>query len=152
MSRNRQWANQTVGFNKDMKEERIRKLDGYNSPSIAVRALLEVEDIPKRVWEPANVILTNPPFRLAQEFVETAMRLLPEGGRLYLLLRLQFLEGRKRRQMFIDHRLIRVHVFSYRLPRMHIFGHKGKKSTSTLCFAWFVFERGYKGPTELRWI
>jgi hypothetical protein len=98
-------------------------------------------------------IITNPPFSLGQQFVEQSMRLLPVGGKLALLLRLQFMEGIKRKLLIYDKTPpVRIWVFSYRLPRMHRFGHKGKKSTSVLCFSWFVWIKGYKGPTEIKWI
>lgn len=97
-------------------------------------------------------VLTNPPFSQAQEFVETAMRLLRPGAKLALLLRVQFLEGRKRKLMFEKYPPRRVWVFSYCLPRMHRFDWKGKRGGSQLAFAWFVWIKGYEGPTIIKWI
>jgi hypothetical protein len=97
-------------------------------------------------------IITNPPFRQAQEFIEIAMQLLKSNGKLALLLRLQFLEGQKRKLLFEKYPPKRVYIFSYRLPRMHRFGYTGKASTSVLCFAWYIWIKGYQGKTELRWI
>ena len=97
-------------------------------------------------------IVTNPPFSKAQMFVEKAMELLPKGCRLYLLLRLQFLEGNKRRALFKKYPPYKVWVYSFRLPRMHRFFFKGNKGGTVLCFAWFCFEKGYKGKTIIDWI
>jgi len=47
------WARQTVGSGQT-KEERSRVLDGYHTPRIAVERLLEVENLPNLIWEPAN--------------------------------------------------------------------------------------------------
>jgi len=42
-----------------------------------------------------------------------------------------------------------VHVFRKRLPRMHRDGWEGRKASSGMSFAWFVWERGYTGPTTI---
>jgi hypothetical protein len=101
-------------------------------------------------------IVTNPPFKIAQEFVESAMDKLPVGGRLYLLLRLQFLEGKRRKkELFSKYPPMEVIVSSARLPRMHRFdfslkqhrrevekaGKKYSTPTSAMCFCWFVWEK-----------
>lgn len=41
-------------------------------------------------------ILTNPPFKMATEFVEHAMDILPQGRKLVLFLKIQFLETEKK--------------------------------------------------------
>jgi hypothetical protein len=92
-------------------------------------------------------ILTNPPFRLANEFAHRALVLCP---RLFLLLRLQFLEGTGRTALLESGYLRRVHIFRNRLPRMHRAGWNGPRSTSSQAFAWFVWDRTNPGPTELR--
>jgi hypothetical protein len=97
-------------------------------------------------------ILTNPPFRLAQQFVEKSMELLPKNGRLYLLLRLQFLEGIKRNPLFKKYPPYKIWIYSFRLPRMRRFLYKGKNSGSLLCFAWFCWYKGYSGSTTIDWI
>ena len=38
-----------------------------------------------------------------------------------------------------------VFVFRKRLPMMHRDGWQGRKASSGLAFAWFVWERGYRG-------
>jgi hypothetical protein len=98
-------------------------------------------------------IISNPPFSLGQEFVAKAMEVLQFGSKLALLLRVQFLEGITRKRILWDkYPPIRVWVFSYRIPRMHRFNYHGKKTTSVMCFAWFVWIKGYQGKTEIKWI
>lgn len=98
-------------------------------------------------------IITNPPYKLANDFVLHAMSILPVGGKLALLLRVQFLEGQIRYdKVYANHPVKTVYVFSFRLPRMHRFLFSGKASTSTLAFAWFVWEKGFKGDTVVKWI
>lgn len=115
-----------------------RELDLYETPAVAVEALLRVERIPHCVWEPAagrgaivrvlrdhshaviasdiaaydfplhfqrdflaeigmpagcECLLTNPPFRIVEPFVEHALQLCP---RVIMLLRLAFLESERR--------------------------------------------------------
>ncbi len=93
-----------------------------------------------------QAIVTNPPFANASKFVRHALELCP---RVYMLLRLAFLEGTTRSDILDGGRLRRVHVFKNRLPMMNRDGWTGPQSTSTMAFAWFVFDAD-QGPTELR--
>jgi hypothetical protein len=95
-----------------------------------------------------RAIITNPPFKLAQEFVAHALSLCPK---VIMLLRLAFLESDRRTPILDTGHLARVHVFRKRLPMMHRSGFDGpKNSNSGMAFAWFVWDRDYQGPTELR--
>lgn len=89
---------------------------------------------------PASCIVTNPPFKLAEEFVERALDLCPE---VYMLLRVAFLEGLRWERSLRPH-LARVHVFAPRLPMMHREGWDGPvNSNSGMAFGWFSFQRGW---------
>jgi hypothetical protein len=92
-------------------------------------------------------IITNPPFKLATEFVRHALLLCP---RVYMLLRLAFLESERRTSILDSGWLRRVHVFRKRLPMMHRAGWDGPRASSAIAFAWFCWDRAHKGPTELR--
>ena len=59
------------------------------------------------------------------------------------------LESDRRRGILDGGLLARVHVFRRRLPMMHRVGWEGRKSNSGMAFAWFIWELGHKGPTEL---
>lgn len=95
-------------------------------------------------------IITNPPFKLAMEFAYRACDL--TTGKVSLLCRLGWLEGKERGVMFRDLPLARIWVFSGRLPMMHRVGYVGPKSTSTIAFAWFVFDKSHNGPPTLGWL
>lgn len=45
-------------------------------------------------------IITNPPFRYAQQFVEQSLRVVCDGHKVAMFLRIQFLEGKERRKLF----------------------------------------------------
>jgi hypothetical protein len=93
-----------------------------------------------------DAVVTNPPYRLAQQFVQHALTLCP---RVFMLLRLTFLESERRRDVLEDSGLIRVHVFRNRLPMMHRDGWAGNRASNSVAFAWFVWERGYTGKPEI---
>ena len=45
-------------------------------------------------------IITNPPYKFAQEFVEKALSLVANGHKVAMFLKLTFLEGNKRKKLF----------------------------------------------------
>ena len=92
-------------------------------------------------------IITNPPFKLAAEFVAHALLLCP---RVFMLLRLAFLESERRTGILDSGWLRRVYVFRNRLPMMHRAGWNGPRASSAMAFAWFVWDSTNPGPTELR--
>jgi hypothetical protein len=170
--------------------------DCYETPAVAVDALLRVEKLPHRIWEPAcghgnivnvlrragheviatdiadygipitppgywgrdflletsapagtGAIVTNPPFKIVGEFTRHALDLAPPM--IVFLLRLAFMESKGRSSILEGAGLARIHVFRKRLPFMHRADWKGRKANSGMAFAWFVWERGYTGPTTI---
>jgi hypothetical protein len=93
-----------------------------------------------------EAIVTNPPYQHANEFVAHALDLAP---RVCLLLRLAFLES-VRRTDILEHRGLRaVYVFRNRLPMMHRDSWTGPRASSAIPFAWFCWDRGYRGQTTI---
>ncbi len=95
-------------------------------------------------------IVTNPPFKNGLDFARKATELC--SGKVAFLMRLVWLEGASRRKFFEASHLARVWVFSKRIPRMHRNGYEGPKTTSTIAFAWFVWDPLHEGPPTLGWI
>lgn len=93
-----------------------------------------------------QAIIQNPPYKLAAEFVRKSLEFCPKS---YFLLRLAFLESSGRSDILDGGMLARVLVFRNRLPMLHRDGWEGPKSTNTIAFAWYVFDRNHTGPTEL---
>jgi hypothetical protein len=90
-------------------------------------------------------IVTNPPFKLADEFIRHGLRLCPK---VIMLLRWAYAEGAGRSDI-IDGHLSRVWLGKERLPMMHRDGWEGnKESVSGQPFAWFVFEREPETPGQ----
>jgi hypothetical protein len=94
----------------------------------------------------SGAIVTNPPYQLAEKFVRKALEFSPL---VIMLLRLAFLESQRRTDILENSGLARVHVFRKRLPMMHRHLWTGPKASSAMPFAWFVWERGYDGPTTV---
>jgi hypothetical protein len=92
-----------------------------------------------------TAIVTNPPYRLALQFIQKALA----DGAPYaaFLARLNFLEGQQRRPFFEKHPPSRIWVSSARLPMMHRQGWEGKKASSNMTFAWFVWD---SSPDKMR--
>ena len=105
-----------------------------------------VGDFLKATCAPADcaAIVTNPPFKRAEDFVAHALKLAPL---VLMLLRLSFLELQHRTEILENGRFARVHVFRKRLPMLHRDGWTGPRASNAIPFAWFVFARDHQGPT-----
>lgn len=100
-------------------------------------------------------IVTNPPYSLAQEFLEKSMSVVKNNGKIAMFLKIQFLEGAKRKEMFKLYPPKYIYVFSKRQNPWRngsSVDEKGKPWSSTMCFAWFVWEKGFVGEPIIRWI
>lgn len=104
----------------------------------------------RRAPDGCPAIVTNPPFKLAEQFVAKATELCPQ---VYFLMRLAFLEGLRWQERGLAQHLARVWVFAPRIPPMHRHGWAGPKVTSSAtAFAWFVFEHHHEGAPTLGWL
>lgn len=98
-------------------------------------------------------IITNPPFVLAQEFIEKALTMV--NKKVIMFAKIQLLEGKARKSMFANTPLKYVYVFSERqnpLRNGSPVDENGKKWSSTMCFAWYVWEIGYEGEPTIKWL
>ncbi len=94
-----------------------------------------------------GTIVTNPPYSDAIAFVRKAMQTVTDGNKVCMWLRILFLESQLRYKLFKEFPPIRVWVSSRRIPC----GMNGEFGASAQGYAWFVWEKGYKGKTELGW-
>jgi len=164
--------------------------DLYETPAVAVEALLRHVELPQRLWEPAcgngrivdvlrahghevigsdlidygrpdffsrrdflmerkapdgcEAIVTNPPYKLVEQFVQHALELSPL---VVMLLRLAFYESDRRTHILENCGLKRILVFRKRLPMMHRAGWEGHKANSGMAFCWMLWDRNYVGAT-----
>lgn len=96
-------------------------------------------------------IITNPPYKFAQQFVEKAITSIADGFKVAMFLKLQFLEGKSRKQMFKKYPPKIIYVSSSRL-KCAINGNFEKLGSSAVAYAWYVWEKGYSGNTVIDWI
>ena len=96
------------------------------------------------------VIITNPPYGLSTEFAVKALELVKPGAKVAMFLRTLFLEGTKRyEKLFSVNPPKTVYVFTNRqVSDKNDDFNKG----SAVSYSWFVWEKGYQGPTEIKWI
>ena len=94
-------------------------------------------------------IITNPPYKYAKEFVEHALNISRDGTKIAMFLKLTFLEGKGRRDLFYNTPPQTVYVSSARLQC----GKNGCfDGTSMVAYAWYVWVKGQYGPTQIKWI
>lgn len=96
-------------------------------------------------------IVTNPPYKFAKEFVEKAISLVKEGRKVCMFLKVTFLEGKARKDFFKKYPPKTIYVCSGRIPCAKN-GDFDKYPSSAIAYAWFVWQKGYKGDTIVKWI
>ena len=96
-------------------------------------------------------IVTNPPYKLALEFAQHALEIVEEGNKVAMFLKLTFLEGQKRKQFFLKYPPKRIYVFSKRML-CAINGQFKQGESSAIAYAWYIWEKGYKGKPTIDWI
>lgn len=103
----------------------------------------------KKNWH--GDILTNPPYKFAQEFLEKSMNIINDGNKVVMFLKIQFLEGKARNKLFKEYPPKYVYVNSSRqLCAMD--GEFEKYKATALCYCWYIWEKGFTGDTIVRWI
>ena len=96
-------------------------------------------------------ILTNPPYKFAKEFVKKALEIQKDGYYTIMFLKIQFLEGQTRQELFKKYPPKFVYVNSKRqLCAMN--GKFEKYKATAICYCWFVWQKGYTGESIVRWI
>lgn len=99
------------------------------------------------------IILTNPPYSLATEFIEHALEILPEVGLYIVLMNITYLAGQKRyREIYSKGCLREVYVFSKRVECWKNGERPKDKCGSIANYAWYVFQKGYNGQPTLYWL
>ena len=96
-------------------------------------------------------IITNPPYKYALEFVQRALDSVQPGRKVAMFLKLQFLEGKARKEFFLENPPKVVYVSSSRL-KCAMNGNFKQISSSAVAYAWFVWEKGFKGDPIIKWI
>lgn len=98
-------------------------------------------------------VITNPPFSLAREFADKALAIARQ--KVVLFAKISFLEGERRRAFFQQFPPRYIYVFSKRQNPCYNgrpLNEKGQPWSGTICYAWYVWEIGWRGEPTIRWI
>ena len=96
-------------------------------------------------------IITNPPYKFALEFAKKALDSVSVGQKVAFFVKTLFLEGKARKEFFKECPPKVVYVSSSRLVCAKN-GDFEKYKSSAVSYSWFVWEKGYKGDTVVKWI
>lgn len=97
-------------------------------------------------------IITNPPYAYGKDFVLKALDSIPDGHKVAMFLKIQFLESENRYlQLLKDYPPCTVYAFARR-RKCGPNGNFDTKDSSSMFFTWIIWEKGNYGRTELKWI
>lgn len=116
-----------------------------------VKDFFQTKELPKD----CNCILTNPPYSLATEFIVHALNLLREGGLCIMFLKTTFLEGKKRHEKLFSKcppKTIYQFIQRIQCAKDAQFAKMKEGGGSAVSYAWFIFQKDYKGETTVKWI
>lgn len=92
----------------------------------------------KKVPNWCDVIITNPPYNIADDFVKHAMDILPIGGRYFALMNLSYLAGQKRfKEIYNNGYLRAIHVYPHRINCYK--NNEDQGHSSPVNYAWFEY-------------
>lgn len=95
-------------------------------------------------------IITNPPYKYATKFVQKSLEVISEGNKIAMFLRIQFLESLERYSgIYENNPPCKIYVATKRLS-CYKRGVVGVKADA-VCYAWFIWEKGYKGDPSIAW-
>ena len=94
-------------------------------------------------------IITNPPYSAGLESVERALETVRPGGKVAMFLKVQFLEGKRRGELFAKTPPRTVYISRSRLAcaKNGDFSHTQK----AIAYAWYVWEKGFTGDPVIKW-
>jgi methylase of polypeptide subunit release factors len=92
-----------------------------------------------------DAIITNPPYALAQEFIEHAIRITVPSGFVAMLLRTDFDHAKTRQHLFSQHPAFAKKV----VLTKRIKWFEESKGQPSFNHAWFIWDWQHKGPPTL---
>ena len=116
-----------------------------------VKDFFDIKDMPKD----CSCILTNPPYKYALDFIKHSLDILPDNGLCVMFLKTQFLEGQRRYdELFSKNPPMFMFQFIKRVlcAKNADFQRMIDGGGSAVSFAWYVWKKGYKGDTIIKWI
>lgn len=90
-----------------------------------------------------DLIITNPPFTYAMEFIQKALNEIDDNGYVVMLLRLNFLGSKARNQWLLNNMPYEIYVHGKRLS------FTDDNKTDSIEYAHFVWKKNNKETTKL---
>lgn len=97
-------------------------------------------------------IITNPPYKNVLSYVKHAIDIVDDGAKVAMLLKVLFLEGKERGKYMLENPPKYIYVFSGRIKCAINGDFDAINNGGALAFAWFVWEKGFKGEPKVRWL
>lgn len=99
---------------------------------------------------PFDAIITNPPFELATEFIEQALRFTePNGGFAAMLLRTDFEHAKSRTHLFRDCPAFARKVVLLKRIVWFVEDNGKPKASPSYNHSWFIWDHRHEGPATL---
>lgn len=130
---------------------------GYGLPNVDFLSVTKEAPFLKE-WSNGQTfdILTNPPYKLATQFILHALDIIPDDGRVIMFLKTTFLEGKQRKKLIYDVNPPRyVYQFSERIlcAKNADFEQMIANGGSAVAYAMYIFEKqNNEKKTELKWL
>lgn len=131
----------------EMRFDEVLTVHGYPGTEVIDFLKVRKEDIKTDF---SRDIITNPPYKYAKEFIAKALDISMDGTKIAMFLKVQFLEGKARRELFEKYPPKKIYISSSRLLCAKN-GEFEKDSSRAVAYAWFVRVKGYKGEPIVRW-
>ena len=97
-----------------------------------------------------DIIITNPPYSLADEFVIKAKEVCRH--KFAFLLRTNYLSGQTRYRKNVYKYLETVYIFTRMSDLRAPIREDGKYPTAGIVYAWFIWSIGFIGKPQIKWI
>jgi len=110
---------------------------------------LEQTELPEMDGVKANIIITNPPYSKAEEFIRHALLLTkPSKGSVMMFLRNEYDMAKTRRDLFEKAPFAQKIVHPPGRPRWI----KGTKGSPRHCYAWYIWDWRHSGPAIITYV
>ena len=132
-------------FSEDGNLAKVSDIIDRNFPNTEIIDFLKFEG----TWN--GDIVTNPPFKMASQFLEKAISVVNPGAKIALFLPIRYLEGIARYEVMKNHPPKEIWVSVRRLTCARNGDPKEFAKGSATAYAWFVWEKGFTGKPEINW-
>ena len=96
-------------------------------------------------------IVTNPPYKYAEEFIRKSLSIIENGFFVCMFLPIRYLEGKQRKKLFEEYPPQKVVIMSSRIE-CAMNGEFNKRGSSAQGYAWFIWQKGSYTKTFIEWV